>query len=209
MLSLLLAHRWTHVLLLTIVAGTVGIELVGTQQPAANANAVTLADFRKRADSYVALQKKLSEKVGPLDETKTPIEIAGRERALGEALRAARAGAKQGEMFTAAVATLFRAIIREEFAHRGRLALQDRDEAQDELPNFTPTVNQIYPSTYPLATFPPGVLSHLPPLPPPLEYRFVQRFLILRDIEANLIVDVLPAAAPAMDSLTPAPRSPK
>ena len=77
------------------------------------------------------------------------------------------------------------------------------NEAQDELPNFTPAVNQIYPTTYPLATFPPGVLTHLPALPEPLEYRFVQRNLILRDIQSNLIVDVLADAAPAMDSLAP------
>jgi hypothetical protein len=59
-------------------------------------------------------------------------------------------------------------------------------------------VNQIYPTTYPLATFPPGVLRQLPALPKPLEYRFVQSTLILRDSEANLIVDVLPEAAPAV-----------
>ena len=47
------------------------------------------------------------------------------------------------------------------------------------------------------ATFPPGVLRQLPALPKPLEYRFVQSNLILRDSEANLIVDVLPDAAPA------------
>ena len=180
-----------------------------TQPPAQNSNEVTsnevtLADFRKRADDYAAFQKKLAEQVGPLDDTKSPTEISARERGLGEAIRAARADAKEGDIFTPGVATLFRTIIREEFAHRSRLALEDRDEAQDELPNFTPTVNQIYPTTYPLATFPPGVLSHLPPLPAPLEYRFVQRNLILRDIEANLIVDVLRTAAPAMNELTPA-----
>lgn len=198
-----------------VVAASLGAACA--QEPAANPdvsnpdagtpNAATLADFRKRADDYAAFQKKLAEQVGPLDETKSPTEISGRERALGEAIRAARAGAKEGDIFTPAAATLFRTIIREEFAHRSRLALEDRDEAQDELPNFTPAVNQIYPTTYPLATFPPGVLSHLPPLPEPLEYRFVQRNLILRDIEANVIVDVLRTAAPAMNELTPTPGS--
>ena len=40
------------------------------------------------------------------------------------------------------------------------------------------------------------LLRQLPQLPKPLEYRLVQKNLILRDTEANLIVDVLPAAAP-------------
>ena len=202
------ANRSGQLVPLTAIVGVVGtLGLACTQQQPANPNELTLAEFRHRADNYVTLQKELSEKVGPLDESKTPMEIAERERALGEAIRAARAGAKEGEIFTPATASLFRALIREEFAHRSRLALEDRDEAQDELPNFTPTVNQIYPTTYPLATFPPGVLSHLPPLPAPLEYRFVQRNLILRDIEANVIVDILRAAAPAMNELTPMPGS--
>ena len=41
---------------------------------------------------------------------------------------------------------------------------------------------------------PPCVLAVLPPLPDELQYRFVGRDLVLVDIEANLIVDVLPEA---------------
>ena len=205
------AKRWGRVAHVAVVVASLGAACA--PEPAANPdvsnpdtstpNAATLADFRKRADEYVALQKKLGETVGPFDETMSPAEIAERERALGQAIIAARAGARRGDIFAPAAGALFQTIIREEFAHRSRLALEDRDEAQDELPNFTPAVNQIYPTTYPLATFPPGVLTHLPALPEPLEYRFVQRNLILRDIQANLIVDVLADAAPAMDSLAP------
>ena len=199
------AKRWGRVAhVAVVVAASLGAACA--QEPAANPdvsnpdagtpNAATLADFRKRADEYAAFQKKLAERVGPLDGTLSPTQIAERERTLGQAIIAARAGAKRGDIFTPAAGALFRTIIQEEFAHRSRLALEDRDEAQDELPNFTPAVNQIYPTTYPLATFPPGVLTHLPALPEPLEYRFVQRNLILRDIQSNLIVDVLAYAAP-------------
>lgn len=197
-------NRWDWIVLAAVFLNTAEpIAVAAARQQAANPNAVTLAEFKKRVDNYIALHKRVAEKTGPLEETHTPTQIAARESALGKAIQAARMGARQGDIFTPQAATLFRAIIREEFAHRSRLALEDRDEAQDELPDFTPKVNQIYPTTHPLATFPPGVLSHLPPLPEPLEYRFVQRYLILRDIEANLIIDVLPGAAPAMSSLTP------
>lgn len=186
--------------LLGIVSVIAGGCMTNEQAPP-NSKDQALAEFKERTDDYATLQKTLADRLGPLDETKSPAEISTRERGLGEAIQAERAGAKEGDMFSPAVATLFRAIIREEFAHRSRLALEDRDEAQDELPNFTPTVNQIYPTTYPLATFPPGVLGHLPELPEPLEYRFVQRNLILRDVEANVIVDVLRGAAPSMSEL--------
>ena len=169
----------------------------------ATTEAEALADFKERANAYAALQKKLSANLGPLDETLSPTEISSRERSLGRAIIDARTGARRGDIFTPAAGALFQAAIREEFSHRSQLVLEERDEAQDELPNFTPMVNQIYPTTYPLATFPAGVLKRLPVLPDPLEYRFVQRNLILRDVHANLIVDVLPDAAPPMDALTP------
>ena len=56
--------------------------------------------------------------------------------------------------------------------------------------------NQVYPTTYPLATFPATLLPLLPALPEQLEYRVVQHYLVLRDIEANLILDFMPNAVP-------------
>ena len=168
----------------------------------------TIAEFLKRAQDYTSLQRRIAAKVGPLDPTKSPKEIATREHALGEALLAARTGAKQGDIFAPDVANLFRTIIRNEFAQRSKLAIANREDSQEELPNFTPAVNQIYPTAYPLATFPPGLLRQLPSLPKPLEYRFVRRYLILRDSEANLIVDVLPDAAPP-ENVPPAEKAKK
>ena len=54
----------------------------------------------------------------------------------------------------------------------------------------------MYPTTYPLATFPATLLPLLPALPEALEYRVVQHYLVLRDVEANVIIDVLPNALP-------------
>jgi hypothetical protein len=195
------SRLWTRyvgalgVLIVAIVGGFMVVRSA-SQDRGTNSSAAALADFTTRVEDYVKLQKKLAAKVGTLDETKSPEQIATREKLLGEAVRAARAGAKEGDILTPAAAAVFTTVIREEFAERSKLAIQDRDEAQDELPNFMPTVNQVYPTTYPLATFPPGVLKRIPPLPEPLEYRFVQRHLIIRDSEANLIVDVLKNAAP-------------
>ena len=61
-----------------------------------------------------------------------------------------------------------------------------------ELPkNMKVDVNTVYPTTMPLATCPPALLRKLPDLPPELEYRLVGHNLILRDVQANLIVDIL------------------
>jgi hypothetical protein len=87
-------------------------------------------------------------------------------------------------------------MIKEEYSRRPPPVLDAREDTQDELPNFVPEVNQLYPTTYPLATFPPSLLPLLPRLPEQLEYRVVQQYLILRDVEANLIVDFMPNAMP-------------
>jgi hypothetical protein len=48
----------------------------------------------------------------------------------------------------------------------------------------------------PLPTMPPDLLAALPRLPPGLEYRFINRDLVLRDLDANLIIDFVPEAIP-------------
>ena len=60
----------------------------------------------------------------------------------------------------------------------------------------TIAVNAIYPTNAPLSTVPPSLLLRLPKLPTDLEYRFVGRTLVLRDREANMIVDFLKEAVP-------------
>ncbi len=191
-------------LLAAVLVSAVSLQQSTANKPAPQPpTAQIFAGFLKRVQDYASLQRTVAGKVGPLDPTRSPKEIAVREKALGEAMQAARAGAKQGDLFAPDAAALFKTIIRNDFALRSRLAIRNREDAQDELPNFTPMVNQIYPTTYPLATFPPGVLRQLPALPKPLEYRFVRRYLILRDTEANLIADVLPDAAPPQNNPPP------
>ena len=57
-------------------------------------------------------------------------------------------------------------------------------------------INTIYPTSVPLATFPANLLKALPDLPKELEYRMVNRNLILRDVPGNYVVDMLPNVFP-------------
>lgn len=158
--------------------------------------ATPLDDFNDRVKQYMALHRKLANETGEIDDTKKPEEITLREQALGKLIRENRATAQQGDILTPAVQTLFKNLIQQEFSSRTAAMRQDRKEDQDELADFTPAVNQTYPPEKPLVTFPAGLLRVLPKLPEELEYRLVQRNLILRDIEANIIVDFIPAATP-------------
>jgi hypothetical protein len=154
------------------------------------------ADFARRVDEYAALHKQVADSVGVLDETKTQAEIAARADLLAKGIIAARAQAKPGDIFTTEAATIFATLIREEYRRRPPPVRESREDAQEELPDFEPQVNQVYPTNYPLATFPATLLPLLPRLPEDVEYRIVTRNLILRDIEANVIVDVMPRAIP-------------
>jgi hypothetical protein len=167
----------------------------------ADSTLAPLADFSKRVDEYAALHNRLAANMGPVDETKSQAEIAARAATLGHLIVNARPNAKQGDLFTPEVATFFTTVIRQESAHRPDSVQETREDQEEEhrtdgLPDFTPKVNMLYPTTYPLATFPPGLLPLLPKLPPELEYRIVMHHLVLRDIEANLIVDYIPNAVP-------------
>ncbi len=153
-------------------------------------------DFAKRVDQYAALRNTLADSVGPLDPTWDQAKIFVRSTKLADAIRTARSGAKPGDIFTPEAATIIATLITQEYSRRPDTVLNARGDAQRELPDFVPEVNQIYPTTYPLATFPATLLPLLPRLPKELEYRIVSKYLILRDIEANVIIDIMPHAVP-------------
>jgi len=58
-------------------------------------------------------------------------------------------------------------------------------------------INESYPEKVPLQSTPPTLLMNLPELPKGLEYRILGRELVLRDSDANIIVDYVPNALPA------------
>lgn len=167
----------------------------------AEPRAEPLVEFQKRIEEYAALQRRLAEKVGPLDETKSQAEIAARAATLGHLIKTERANAKQGDIFTPDVAELVTAIIQRENSGRTPQVQETREDNDaehrtDGLPDFVPQVNEVWPTAYPLPTFPPDLLPLLPKLPPEVEYRIATHYLVLRDVESNLIIDFIPHAVP-------------
>jgi hypothetical protein len=187
-------RRWALVGagVLVVVAGCKKEEA----KPPADPTKQVFEDFAKRVDNYMKVRKPLADSIGELDPTKSLAEITARGQGLANAIIAARAQAKPGDIFTPEVSTILATLIKQEYSRRTEPVQETREDQQDELPDFVPHVNQVYPTTYPLATFPATLLPLLPPLPDELEYRVVQHYLIIRDIEANVIVDIMPNAVP-------------
>ena len=184
---------WKRLALLLLVTG---LALGCSRTRRVDPTEPVFEDFALRVNRYVAVHKAVADSVGPLDESASQQVIAARATRLANGIMAARDSAKPGEIFAPEVQALFATLIQEEYKRRPAPVQDSREDAQEELPDFVPHVNEPYPTTYPLATFPATLLRVLPQLPPEVEYRIVSHFLILRDVEANLIVDVMPDAVP-------------
>jgi len=159
-----------------------------------------LKDFQKEVREYAHLHAKQLAKLGPPDPGDAQAGIA-LQKALAAAIRAKRDAARQGDIFRRGVEPIFRRLLAAEL--KGPVALPAREAVREGNPKHETgsvqvlvRVNAEYPLGAPLSTVPPSLLLTLPPLPAPLEYRFVGRDLILFDSVAGLIVDFLAAAAP-------------
>lgn len=186
-------RRLAASLALTLTLGGVGCR---EEESPVDGMKDAVGEFTERVDQYVALRQGIVDTVGALDPNMTQQQIADRATRLAQAIQAARADAKQGDFFTPRAAAVIATLIKEEYSRRPPRVREVRGDTQEELPDFRPEVNQLYPTTYPLATFPPELLPLLPKLPEVVEYRVVTHYLVLRDVESNLILDVMPRAVP-------------
>jgi hypothetical protein len=165
------------------------------QSPSVNPQARALKDFADRTRAYMELHARVAKEVRPLEPGATSEAIAQHSRALADALRAARRSAREGDIFTPEVAPQFRRIIRRDLRERD---LDDAFAAIQEVPiAVILQVNQDWPADAARATVPPRLLKNLYPLPPDLEYRFIDRHLVLLDIDAHIIVDIVRDVVPS------------
>jgi len=148
----------------------------------------TLAEFRRRVQDYASLRSRLEVGLPPLVVTINPDDIERFEHSLARRIRHAR-DSRRGQLFIPAM----------EVQLKNLLVLR-ADEAtiatiMDEgPPEFDVDVNDTYSKERPLATMPTNILVLLPDLPRDIEYRFVGRHFILRDVRANIIIDEIPHA---------------
>jgi hypothetical protein len=156
-----------------------------------NPDSAILADFNARLDNYVMKQRALM-KGSPITEDATPAQIKARQDTLAAELRAARKDAKQGDIFTPQVADLFKRLMYPEIKGPDGKETKQALGEEGEVAQVKLEVNATYPATEPLATTPSNLLANLPQLPMDVEYRITnKRHLVLRDVDANIIVDFI------------------
>lgn len=155
--------------------------------------------FQERVREFLELSKRLAQDLPALEENTQPEAMAEHRKALAARLREARAGAKPGDVFTPEIAARVREIVRVNF--QGTLGQSDKAAVREDAPPPSKVrleVNADYPEDKALSTMPPNLLFKLPELPEGVDYRFVGRHLILRSMDANIIVDYVEDAAHAL-----------
>ena len=157
-----------------------------------------LRHFQGAVDAYRALHEAVARTVPPREITPDAENIRTAIDAMAAAMRAARPSAKEGDIFDAEAATLLRRRIRETLRERecDVAGIQAAGRDDDRLPPPPrPLVHDQFDWGW--GSFMPWcLLAVLPPLPDELQFRFVERDLVVVDIDADLVVDVLPDALP-------------
>jgi len=154
-------------------------------------------EFAERVKAYTELSARVEKELQPLGAQASAQEIVSHKQALEKGIRKARSGARQGDIFGETLRPQFVKIVRSEV--RGQSGTPVKKAIQEDNPNqgspsVALVVNGVYPDAPPLSTVPPTLLLRLPALPETLDYRFVGKALVLRDVRANMIVDFIPNA---------------
>jgi hypothetical protein len=156
----------------------------------------SVSAFERRVREYVDMRERLEEGLPKLSKEAKPEEIERHKTAFQGLVRSARAGAKQGDIFTPEAMNLIRAVIRDEFKGSERAELREEVLVEAENKAVPLRVNYPYPETEELLEMPPTLLLRLPQLPKQVKYRFVGRNLLLVDRENGLIIDYMTNALP-------------
>lgn len=165
----------------------------GAQTPPTNPTAAILAAFTKRVQDYADLRKSVESPEAKPTKTEDPEKLVDAQAQLAQRIRAARAHAKRGDLFTAETRAVFVRLLNPTL--RGGDGAENAKAIREDNPGRLPLeVNAPYPKSAPLSIVPPDVLAALPRLPDEIEYRFVGPHLILYDARAGLVIDYLPNA---------------
>ena len=154
-------------------------------------NPPVVGDFEQRVQAYLDTHKQMHVDIKPSD---SAAKIEREKHQAKEKIKQARLEAKQGDIFTPSISTYFRQQLALTLQGPEGAAIRASLRHAEPLPNLKLTVNTRYPPNLPLQSTPPTLLANLPYLPAGLEYRIVGQTLVLYDVSAGLIADLLPDA---------------
>ena len=187
-------HTTTRLHLAAAIAALLTTGAAGARQVASpEVTSQAVAAFEQSTRDYASLHRRLEQPIGSIRLGMSVEAINRHIQELAAAIRAERAAARGGEFFTPALATELRArvdtvLVEHGYTVAGVLAhgrVPGVDYARVRL-----RVNDTFPWILGVAMLP-CVIDAMPALPSELQYRIVGRDLVLIDVHASLIVDIL------------------
>jgi hypothetical protein len=159
------------------------------------AEAAAVKQFDQAIATYMALRNKLrTEVAGPVKDS-TASQVNNASDALAGAIQRSRQDARVGTIFAAPVATMIKRRIADTVRDEHLATVLSKID-DDEQASLAPKVHLRLPVSAQMATMPPSLLKVLPVLPKELEYRILGKNLVIRDVDASLILDYIPLAVP-------------
>lgn len=154
--------------------------------------------FNQRIDAYMQVHNDVERGLSLQLSSDEGGNVFAEIEAMQSGIRTTRADARRGAILTPEVGALIRTRLENRLAACGQtvedvLAFINEERAPDA-PN--PTINERFPWELGSAMWP-TFMGVLPALPEELEFRFADRDLVLIDIHADLVVDILANALPA------------
>src|ERR1044071_4903219 len=178
-----------------------GSQVAATQPAVSPEHKAAFEAFEARVKEYVTMRESIDNKMPKLSKDAKPEEIEAHKMALQKAVQAARASAKQGDLFVPALAAHIREVIKAETPPKVKQEVRETVK-ESEVKAVPLRVNSPYPDTREQVETPPTPLPRLPQLPKQVRYRYVGRNMLLVDRENGLIIDFMPDALPKTFSRT-------
>jgi flagella basal body P-ring formation protein FlgA len=154
-------------------------------------------EFTDRVQEYVQLHKTVESNLPSLKfKEELPEVIVAHQQALARKLREARPHARPGDIFARGTREAFRHAVRSVFQGPQAAKARTTIKQGEALKEIHLRVNEVYPDAVPHTTVPPSLLLKLPQLPDEVAYRIVSHDLVLLDVKADMVVDLMPEILP-------------
>lgn len=175
------------------LAAVLGCSVNKAAETDASKDARALQDFNTRIQNYMKIHREAEQKFGLTAHPKavrSAEAIIKRQHAMAEHVGSLRKRTNEGDIFTPEISAYF--------GRQLDAAYQANPEGisaslacVSEIVEKKLKPNDVYPESWDYNMMPPTMLLHIPRLPQELEYRIVNKDLIIRDVEGNMIVDVM------------------
>jgi hypothetical protein len=179
-------RRFGAVALLTLAP----VAFAGSQDPATAA----ITTFEAATQEYALMHRRLEQNIGSIELGRLTEEINRIISELATAIRLERVGAKDGDFFGAPLGDVLRTRIHDALLTNHYTVAELRAASRVSGVDYDRVKLRVN-DTFPLILGVPMlrcVFNALPSLPPELQYRIVDDDLVLIDVHALIVVDILP-----------------